>query len=40
MGVRYAETNANIEDNKKIQAMWASFEKEQNKKRWIFAKEI
>lgn len=40
MGFRYAETNANLEDNTKIQAMWASFEKEQHKKRWIFAKEI
>lgn len=40
MGFRYAETNANLEDNTKIQAMWASFQKEQHKKRWIFAKEI
>ena len=40
MGFKYAETNANLEDNTKIQAMWASFEKEQHKKRWIFAKEI
>ena len=40
MGFRYAETNANLENNTKIQAMWASFEKEQHKKRWIFAKEI
>lgn len=40
MGFRYAETNANLEDNTKIQAMWTSFEKEQHKKRWIFAKEI
>ena len=40
MGFRYAETNANLEDNLKIQAMWAPFEKEQHKKRWIFAKEI
>ena len=40
MGFKYAETNANLEDNTKIQSMWASFEKEQHKKRWIFAKEI
>ena len=40
MGFRFAETNANLENNTKIQAMWASFEKEQHKKRWIFAKEI
>lgn len=40
MGFKYAETNANLEDNVKIQAMWAPFEKEQHKKRWIFAKDI
>ena len=40
MGFRYAETNANLEDNVKIQAMWAPFEKEQHKKRWVFGKEI
>ena len=40
MGFKYAETNANLEDNTKIQAMWTPFEKEQHKKRWIFAKEI
>ena len=40
MGFRYAETNANLEDNIKIQAMWEPFEKEQHKKRWVFGKEI
>ena len=40
MGFRYAETNANLETNTKIQAMWTPFEKEQHKKRWIFGKEI
>ena len=40
LGFKYAETNANLETNHKIQAMWDSFEKEQHKKRWIFAKEI
>ena len=40
MGFKYAETNANLEDNLKIQAMWTPFEKEQHKKRWVFGKEI
>ena len=39
-GFKYAETNANLESNHKIQAMWEPFEKEQHKKRWVFAKEI
>ena len=39
-GFKYAETNANLEDNIKIQAMWEPFEKEQHKKRWVFGKEI
>ena len=40
MGFKYAETNANLETNTKVQAMWAPFEKEQHKKRWVFGKEI
>lgn len=40
LGFKYAETNANLETNQKIQAMWEPFEKEQHKKRWVFAKEI
>ena len=40
LGFKYAETNANLETNHKIQAMWEPFEKEQHKKRWVFAKEI
>ena len=39
-GFLYAETNANLETNTKIQAMWGPFEHEQHKKRWIFAKNI
>jgi GNAT superfamily N-acetyltransferase len=39
-GFMYAETNANLETNHKIQAMWEPFVKEQHKKRWVFAKEI
>ena len=40
MGFKYAETNANLETNIKVQQMWEPFEKEQHKKRWVFAKEI
>ena len=39
-GFRYAETNANLETNTKIQAMWGPFEHIQHKKRWIFAKNL
>lgn len=40
MGFKYAETNANLETNAKVQAMWTPFEKEQHKKRWVFGKDI
>ena len=40
MGFKYAETNANLETNVKIQAMWNPFEKEQHKRRWVFGKEL
>ena len=40
LGFRYAETNANLETNVKVQAMWDPFEKELHKRRWIFAKEL
>lgn len=40
LGFRYAETNANLETNVKVQAMWDPFEKERHKRRWIFAKEL
>lgn len=40
MGFRYAETNANLETNAKVQAMWNPFEKELHKRRWVFAKEL
>ena len=40
MGFKYAETNANLESNTKVQAMWSVFETEQHKKRWVFGKEI
>ena len=40
MGFKYAETNANLESNTKIQAMWKPFETEQHKRRWVFGKDI
>lgn len=40
LGFKYAETNANLETNAKVQAMWHPFEKELHKRRWVFAKEI
>lgn len=39
-GFKYGETNANLETNAKVQAMWNVFEREQHKKRWVFGKEI
>ena len=40
MGFKYAETNANLETNAKVQALWTPFEKEQHKKRWVFGKDL
>ena len=40
LGFRYAESNANLETNTSIQALWGPFEKEQHKKRWVFGKDI
>ena len=40
LGFRYAETNANLETNAKVQAMWTPFEKELHKRRWVFGKNI
>lgn len=40
MGFKYAETNANLETNAKVQAMWVPFEKELHKRRWVFGKDI
>ena len=40
LGFRYAETNANLETNTTVQALWEPFEKEQHKKRWVFGKDI
>lgn len=40
LGFKYAESNANLETNTSIQALWGPFEKEQHKKRWVFGKDI
>ena len=40
LGFKYAETNANLETNHSVQALWEPFEREQHKKRWVFGKEI
>lgn len=40
LGFKYAETNANLETNAKVLAMWNPFEKELHKRRWVFGKEI
>lgn len=40
MGFKYAETNANLETNVKVQAMWDPFEKELHKRRWIFGADL
>ena len=40
LGFRYGETNANLETNTAVQALWEPFEKEQRKKRWVFGKDM
>ena len=40
LGFKYAETNANLETNVKVQAMWDPFEKELHKRRWVFGKDL
>ena len=40
LGFKYAETNAMLENNVKIQSIFESFEKEIHKRRWVFGKEI
>lgn len=40
LGFKYAETNACLESNVKVRALWEPFEHEQRKKRWVFGKEI
>ena len=40
LGFKYAETNAMLENNLKIQSMFDTFEKGIHKRRWVFGKEI
>lgn len=40
MGFKYAETTAELETNGSIQAMWKYFEREQHKRRRVYAKKI
>ena len=40
LGFKYAETNAMLENNQKIQSIFESFEREIHKRRWVFGKEI
>lgn len=40
MGFKYAETTAELETNDSIQAMWKYFEREQHKRRRVYAKRI
>ena len=40
LGFRYAETNAMLETNSRIHAMFEPFEKEIHKRRWVFGKDI
>ena len=40
LGFRYAETNAMLETNNRIHAMFEPFEKEVHKRRWVFGKDI
>ena len=40
LGFKYAETNAMLEDNLKIQNIFDVFESEQHKRRWVFGKEL
>ena len=40
MGFKYAETTAELETNDSLQAMWTYFEREQHKRRRVYAKKI
>ena len=40
LGIKYCETNLNLEDNLKIQQTWKNFEHEQHKRRRCFVKNI
>ena len=40
MGFKYADTTAELETNDSVQAMWKYFEREQHKRRRVYAKKI
>ena len=40
MGFKYAETTAELETNDSVQTMWKYFEREQHKRRRVYAKKI
>lgn len=40
MGFKYAESNAELETNNKVQNLWGDFEKEQHKRRRVYGKKI
>ena len=40
MGFKYAETTAELETNDSVQAMWKYFEREQHKRRRVYAEKI
>ena len=40
LGFKYAETNAMLENNRKIQSMFELFDVEIHKRRWVFGKEL
>ena len=40
LGFKYAETNAMLENNRKIQSMFELFDIEIHKRRWVFGKEL
>ena len=40
LGFKYAETNAMLETNTAVRALWTPFEYENHKNRWVFGKEI
>ena len=40
MGIEYAESNPELEDNKNVQGQWKFFEREQHKRRRVYIKEL
>lgn len=40
LGMKYAESNLELEDNNKVQSMWKNMDAEQHKQRRAFIKEL